>query len=86
MSQMNQLLEDHIDILEETQLQLIEAEKINALSRLVIGIAHEVNTPLGNGITVISYAKHIIEEMRESIPTDGIKLRKVNIKNTWRSC
>jgi len=64
LREMNKLLEDQIDILNETQAQLIEVEKINALSRLVIGIAHEVNTPLGNGIMVSSYINEMSNKLK----------------------
>ena len=45
--------------LENTQIQLLQAEKMTSLGKLAAGVAHQLNNPLGG---IILYAKLMLEE------------------------
>lgn len=62
----NTALQQTLDQLRETQDQLVQTEKLASLGGLVAGVAHEINTPIGVGVTAASTLKWRSEALRES--------------------
>ncbi len=72
LSQQKEELQSTLENLQKTQEQLIESEKMAAIGSLVSGVAHEINTPVGIGITAISSLQDDIQRMAGLYDKDKI--------------
>jgi signal transduction histidine kinase len=61
LEQQNAALNDALHALQEAQSELVRQEKLASLGRLVAGVAHEINTPLGICVTATS---HLVQELK----------------------
>ena len=61
--QQKEELQATLETLQKTQEQLVESAKMAAIGGLVAGVAHEMNTPIGIGITAISNLQDDIQRM-----------------------
>jgi len=53
--------------LQRTQAELVRAEKLSSLGLMVAGVAHELNTPIGSSMVVLSTLQQHAERLREQL-------------------
>lgn len=83
LDEKNKTLEQTLEKLRSTQTLLYRAQKMADLARLVGGIAHEVNTPIGNCITTTSFLKEVLESNTlppQQLLIDGISIIDRNLE------
>jgi signal transduction histidine kinase len=61
LEEQNAALNTALTQLQEAQSELVRQEKLASLGRLVAGVAHEINTPLGICVTATS---HLVQELK----------------------
>ena len=66
--------------LEETRMQLMQAEKIASIGRLAAGIAHEINNPLSG---ILIFADVLMRDLAPQDPQCGADLQEI-INQTMR--
>ncbi len=66
-------LSQTLENLKNTQHQLVEAEKMAALGGLVAGVAHEINTPVGIGVTAASLLEDKTAAFRQTYQSGQMK-------------
>ncbi len=69
----NSDLQAALETVQRTQKQLVEAEKMSALGGLVAGVAHEINTPIGVGVTAASTLDERVKAFTEIFENGQLK-------------
>ena len=72
LEQTNAELLTTIDELRQMQEQLVQSEKMAALGNLVAGVAHEINTPLGIGVTAASHLEGETRRLGEALENNTL--------------
>jgi len=74
----NDTLNKTLDTLKDTQNELIRSSKIKLTTRLVAGVAHEINTPLGLTITVATYISGKVKKIHDLSESDALTKEDVS--------
>ncbi|WP_028299120.1 sensor histidine kinase [Oceanospirillum beijerinckii] len=72
LAETNLELDHSLSELKSTQDQLVESKKMAALGALVAGVAHEINTPVGIGITATSLVTEEVKELKNLLANETL--------------
>ena len=75
---LEQRVEERTKALKDAMSQLVEQEKMASLGGIVSGVAHEINTPLGIGVTVTSYLRKLSKELANQFGSGALSKHKLN--------
>jgi signal transduction histidine kinase len=67
LTKANAALSRAFDDLKSTQAMLVRSEKLASLGSLVAGVAHELNTPIGNGLMAVSTLDQRLKDFRAAL-------------------
>ncbi len=79
----NAELSEALQTLQTAQRELVESEKLASLGRLVAGVAHELNTPLGNALTVVSSLDDRYRQL-EAMLAGSVPMRRSTLEELVR--
>lgn len=74
----NQELLDALEQVHQYQSQVIQSEKMASLGQMVAGVAHEVNTPIGLGVTASTMLSDRIDEIQTELDNKSLSAKKLN--------
>ena len=69
----NEALKNSLETVQATRDRMVETEKMAALGSLVAGIAHEINTPVGIGVTAASLLDERTQKILDLYQTGAVK-------------
>ncbi|RPJ77634.1 MAG: PAS domain-containing sensor histidine kinase, partial [Deltaproteobacteria bacterium] len=69
----NRALQESLEFIKRTQQHLVESEKMASLGGLVAGVAHEINTPVGVGVTASSFLEDKTKVFSEKVKNGDLK-------------
>ena len=73
VAERTQSLEAAMASLKRAQDEIIQSEKLASLGRVVAGVAHELNTPIGNALTVATTIAAHLDDLQKEIASGTLR-------------